>query len=70
MSTRACGLQHHNRRVHDYRICAGCRSASIEDGLPTYRDWIEVFRKSIPTFKSHALTDKTVPEDQREVGQT
>ncbi|KAG2443788.1 hypothetical protein HXX76_002131 [Chlamydomonas incerta] len=38
-----------------------------EDGLPTYRDWIEVFRKSIPTFKAHALTDKTVPEAGREV---
>lgn len=30
---------------------------------------IQVFRKSIPTFRTHALTDVTVPEDKREVRQ-
>ncbi|GIL75193.1 hypothetical protein Vretimale_7880 [Volvox reticuliferus] len=34
--------------------------------LPTLRDWIEVFRKSIPTFKIHALTDLNVLEELRE----
>ncbi|EFJ49670.1 hypothetical protein VOLCADRAFT_80583 [Volvox carteri f. nagariensis] len=34
--------------------------------LPTRGAWIEVFRKSIPTFKAHALTDPHVPPEQRE----
>ncbi|GLC49183.1 hypothetical protein PLESTB_000191400 [Pleodorina starrii] len=34
--------------------------------LPTLRDWIEVFRKSIPTFKAHALSDSAVPAELRE----
>ncbi|KAG2436611.1 hypothetical protein HYH02_011546 [Chlamydomonas schloesseri] len=40
--------------------------APAGDGLPTYREWIEVFRNSIPTFRSHALTDTTVPDDKRQ----
>ncbi|GIL51082.1 hypothetical protein Vafri_7187 [Volvox africanus] len=36
------------------------------DDLLTLRDWTEVFRKSIPTFKIHALTDPNVSEELRE----
>jgi hypothetical protein len=36
--------------------------------LPQFKDWIEVFRKSIPGFVRQALTDETVPEDLRQVG--
>lgn len=34
--------------------------------LPSTADWIEVFRKSIPTYVAHALQDPTLPPDDRE----
>lgn len=42
-------------------------SRARADGMPTLADWVEVFRKSIPTFKSHALTDVHVAPELREV---
>ncbi|KXZ49303.1 hypothetical protein GPECTOR_22g897 [Gonium pectorale] len=42
------------------------RSTGEADDLPTVVDWIEVFRKSIPTFRTHALTDESVPGPLRE----
>ncbi|KAG2500599.1 hypothetical protein HYH03_001367 [Edaphochlamys debaryana] len=36
-----------------------------KDGLPSYRDWVEVFRKSIPAFRAHALTDPTIADAQQ-----
>jgi hypothetical protein len=32
-----------------------------------FKSWIEVFRKSIPTFRAHAATDSSIPEAQRQV---
>ncbi|GFR47486.1 hypothetical protein Agub_g9215, partial [Astrephomene gubernaculifera] len=49
-----------------YSACTFNYRQSTTDGLPAYADWIEVFRKSIPTFKTHALTDEHVPLELRQ----
>jgi hypothetical protein len=33
-----------------------------------FSHWIEVFRKSLPTFKAHALKDESIAENERIVG--
>jgi hypothetical protein len=33
-----------------------------------FSHWIEVFYKSLPTFKAHALKDESISENERTVG--
>lgn len=37
-----------------------------KNGMPIARDWIEVFRSSIPGFQKTAAKDESVPADIRE----
>ncbi|GFH12611.1 DUF89 domain-containing protein [Haematococcus lacustris] len=41
-------------------VCHAGSNANEEASKPTYKDWIQVFRHSLPIFKEHALKDEQV----------
>jgi hypothetical protein len=53
------------RELHDMLMPPECHR---DPNTPvTVNSWIEVFRKSTPTFKAHCLTDGSVAEAERQV---